>query len=58
MILYGKRGPTIAGRERFEKAAAHIPIRVMEGSGHFPMLDEPAAFAEIVAEFCARHAKK
>ena len=56
MILYGKRGPTIAGRERFEKAAPHIPIRVMEGSGHFPMLDEPEAFAEIVASFCLKQA--
>ena len=55
MILYGKRGPTIAGRERFEGIAPHIPIQVMEGSGHFPMLDEPAAFAEILATFCAKH---
>ncbi len=55
-ILYGKRGPTIAGRERFAQAAPNIPIQVMEGSGHFPMLDEPAAFAEIVGGLCARHA--
>jgi 3-oxoadipate enol-lactonase len=55
-ILYGKHGPTIAGRERFAQAAPNIPIQVMEGSGHFPMLDEPAAFAEIVGGFCARHA--
>jgi 3-oxoadipate enol-lactonase len=56
MILYGKRGPTIAGKERFEAAAPRIPIQVMEGSGHFPMLDEPAAFAEILTSFCAKHA--
>lgn len=58
MILYGKQGPTIAGRERFEQAAPHIPIEVMAGSGHFPMLDEPAAFAAILASFCAKHASK
>jgi pimeloyl-ACP methyl ester carboxylesterase len=58
MILYGKRGPTIAGRERFENAAPQIPIRVMDGSGHFPMLDEPAAFAEIIADFCAQHSER
>ena len=57
MILYGKRGPTIAGRERFDAAAPHIPIQVMEGSGHFPMLDEPEAFAEIVGGFCTDTAR-
>lgn len=56
MILYGKRGPTIAGQDRFKAAAPHIPIEVLEGSGHFPMLDEPAAFAELLAGFCAKHA--
>ena len=56
MILYGQRGPTIAGRERFQTAAPHLPIQVMPGSGHFPMLDEPEAFAEIVAGFCTKHA--
>ena len=58
MILYGKRGPTIAGQERFKVAAPHIPIQVLDGSGHFPMLDEPAAFAEIITSFCAKHSAK
>jgi pimeloyl-ACP methyl ester carboxylesterase len=58
MILYGKRGPTIAGEERFKTAAPQIPIQVLEGSGHFPMLDEPAAFAEILIDFCGKHAFK
>ncbi|MCC6532040.1 MAG: alpha/beta hydrolase [Burkholderiales bacterium] len=55
MLLYGRRSPTIHGQERFQ-AAAHIPLQVMEGSAHFPMLDEPAAFAEVIASFCAKHA--
>lgn len=58
MILYGKRGPTIAGRERFEQAAPRIPITVMEGSGHFPMLDEPSAFAEVLIGFTGKHSIK
>jgi pimeloyl-ACP methyl ester carboxylesterase len=58
MILYGKRGPTIAGQERFKAAAPQIPIQVLAGSGHFPMLDEPAAFAEIITSFCFKHAAK
>lgn len=55
MILYGKRGPTIAGKPRFEAAAPHIPIQILEDSGHFPMLDQPAVFAEILASFCAKN---
>jgi pimeloyl-ACP methyl ester carboxylesterase len=58
MILYGKRGPTIAGLERFKATAPQIPIQVLEGSGHFPMLDEPAAFAEILTSFFSKHAAK
>jgi pimeloyl-ACP methyl ester carboxylesterase len=58
MILYGKRGPTIAGQERFKTAAPQIPIQVLEGCGHFPMLDEPTAFAEILTSFCSKHAGK
>ncbi len=58
MILYGKRGPTIAGQERFKAAAPQIPIQVLEGSGHFPMLDEPAAFAEILAAFVSTNTVK
>lgn len=58
MILYGKRGPTVAGQDRFKTAAPQIPIQVLEGSGHFPMLDEPTAFAEILTSFCSKHAGK
>jgi 3-oxoadipate enol-lactonase len=53
-ILYGRRGPTIAGLERFRTTAPHIPIEILEGSGHFPMLDEPAAFAETIVNFCTQ----
>lgn len=58
LILYGRRGPTIAGQERFKAAAPQIPIEVLEGSGHFPMLDEPAAFAEVLLAFCGKHGFK
>jgi pimeloyl-ACP methyl ester carboxylesterase len=57
VILYGKRGPTIADQDRFKAAAPGIPIRYFENSGHFPMYDEPEAFAKVVGDFCAENAK-
>jgi 3-oxoadipate enol-lactonase len=57
IILYGKRGPTIADQERFQAAAPHIPIRYFENSGHFPMYDEPALFANVVTDFCSKQAQ-
>ncbi|MDB5927698.1 MAG: alpha/beta hydrolase [Betaproteobacteria bacterium] len=54
VILYGKRGPTIADQERFRAVAPNIPIRYFENSGHFPMYDEPAVFAKVVTEFCTQ----
>ena len=58
MILYGERGPTIAGEARFKAAAPLIPIQVLEDSGHFPMLDQPAAFAQILTGFVKKHARR
>jgi pimeloyl-ACP methyl ester carboxylesterase len=52
MIVYGKKGPTIANKERLLAAAPKAKLTVMENSGHFPMLDEPSAFAAVYARFC------
>jgi 3-oxoadipate enol-lactonase len=56
-ILYGRRGPTIADQDTFKKVAPKIPIRYFENSGHFPMFDEPAAFAKTISDFCLEQAK-
>jgi 3-oxoadipate enol-lactonase len=52
MVLYGAKGPTIAMRDRATAAAPCVPIESLPGSGHFPMLDEPDAFADTLARFC------
>lgn len=57
MVLYGAKGPAIGLRERFEKAVPHIPIKVLENCGHFPMLDEPGKFAAALTEFCSAAAR-
>jgi pimeloyl-ACP methyl ester carboxylesterase len=56
VILYGRTGPTIVDENRLRTAAPQIPIRYFEKSGHFPMYDEPEAFAKVVGDFCkTRH---
>ena len=54
MIVYGKKGPTIALKDRLTGAAPKAKLTVMENSGHFPMLDEPSAFAAVYIKFCGK----
>ena len=50
--IYGKKGPTIALKDRLLAANPKAKLTVMENSGHFPMLDEPSAFASVYINFC------
>ncbi|MDH3499190.1 MAG: alpha/beta hydrolase [Acidimicrobiia bacterium] len=52
MLLYGAKGPTIATREPFEAAVPSCEVVVLHNSGHFPMNDEPGAFAAALRDFC------
>ena len=52
MIVYGRKGPTIALKDRLIGAAPKAKLHIMENSGHFPMLDEPSAFAALYIKFC------
>ncbi len=53
MIVYGKRGPTIALKDRLTGAAPKAKLTVLDNSGHFPMLDEPSAFSALLIRFCS-----
>ncbi len=52
MLVYGKKGPTVALSDRLTSAAPKAKLHIMENSGHFPMLDEPSAFAAAYIKFC------
>jgi 3-oxoadipate enol-lactonase len=52
MVVYGRKGPTIALGNRLTGANPKAKLTVMENSGHFPMLDEPSAFAAMYIKFC------
>src|SRR5712691_5225982 len=49
----------IASRPRYSRElAAALPraeVRILEGSGHFPMLQRPAEFTAVVEQFLSRH---
>lgn len=51
MMVYGAKGPTISLRDRLQKLNPRMPVGVLENSGHFPMIDEPQRFSQILAEF-------
>ena len=58
LIVYGRKGPNVADRDRLESAAPAIAIQVLEGSGHFPMLDDPKSFTECLLDFAHRDRQK
>ncbi len=51
LMVYGAKGPTIALRDRLSKLNPKLPVAVLESSGHFPMIDEPERFSQVLAEF-------
>lgn len=53
-VIYGDKGPTIAGIDNFRNGLPDADIVVMENCGHFPMNDDPAALTEIVNGYKAR----
>ncbi|MEZ0284562.1 MAG: alpha/beta fold hydrolase, partial [Thermoleophilia bacterium] len=58
LVLWGRRDPylPVAHAERQREAFPGAEVRVLERSGHWPFADDPAAVAEAVTGFLARHA--
>ena len=50
MMVYGAKGPTIGLRDRLEKLNPKMPVAVLDHSGHFPMLDEPERFSQVLLD--------
>jgi 3-oxoadipate enol-lactonase len=47
-VIFGDKGPTIAGIDNFRKSMPGADVVVMEDCGHFPMNDDPAELTRIV----------
>lgn len=55
-ILWGGRDAILGPRqaEAFQRLAPGAPVRVEAGWGHFPMIDEPEAYARVVSGLAVR----
>jgi pimeloyl-ACP methyl ester carboxylesterase len=55
MIIWGDRDPIIpvAHARAAQAYLPHARLEIFEGSGHFPQLDDPAYFADLLADFVA-----
>lgn len=52
--IIGTEGPCFQNKADYEQLLCGAPITVMENAGHFPMIDDPAAFAAAVhAQICS-----
>jgi 3-oxoadipate enol-lactonase len=51
LVLFGDKGPVIKGRHNFETKIPDAKMEIMNGSGHFPMLDDANDFSERVIAF-------
>jgi pimeloyl-ACP methyl ester carboxylesterase len=56
-VIFGDKGPTIAGIDNFRKNLPDAAVVVMKDCGHFPMNDDPDELVRIVNGYKARLAK-
>ncbi len=47
-VVIGSKGPTASEKSRMAGLRPATPVIVLDDCGHFPMIDDPAAFAGAV----------
>lgn len=57
LLLYGAVGPTIDNASVLHACRPSAGVRVIEGAGHFPALDAPEAFVQILTDFVSTHSE-
>lgn len=57
LVLWGRSDPYVSAAyaERQREVWPHAQVHVLEASGHWPMLDDPAATAELLVPFLEKH---
>lgn len=51
MIMLGSVGPSIDCAAEFGRLLPHARLEILKGCGHFPMIDEPGVFVDLLADF-------
>lgn len=51
LLLFGTAGPTYEVAEGFRDALPAATFQVIDGAGHFPMIDHPDEFVDVVIRF-------
>jgi pimeloyl-ACP methyl ester carboxylesterase len=51
LLIYGSRSPVMEPAPRLQRALPDAALSILEGAGHFPMLDAPDAFNHALIEF-------
>jgi pimeloyl-ACP methyl ester carboxylesterase len=54
-LVYGEHGPVGDGINDARAALPAAELVTMSGCGHFPMIDDPDAFADIIGRFALKH---
>ena len=54
LIMCGRGDPLLARTDAFRQAFPNAESVIVEGAGHFPQKDEPAAFVQAVLDFILR----
>ena len=55
-LIFGDKGPTVAKLEKFRSILRSSRAVVLDNVGHFPMLDDPAAFADAIFQLTGQKA--
>jgi 3-oxoadipate enol-lactonase len=55
LLVYGEQGPVRDSIDRTKAALPAAEAVMMSGCGHFPMIDDPDGFADIVGSFALKH---
>ena len=55
LLVYGERGPVADCIEDTRAALPAAESVTLRGCGHFPMIDDPVAFADLIGTFAMKH---
>lgn len=57
LLLYGAAGPTVDNARVLHACKPGAAVHVIDGAGHFPALDAPEAFVQVITNFVSNHSE-